>query len=155
MPCAVQRDRGLLGPWFLLVMILATLDLGITIAGIVAGIGFEANPLFAFFTQRGVGFMLVGAVIYYGSLIAIFSFTREWLQSIVVGLLVTVHIYGFLSWVRLAFVPQVDVLFGPFALIVGPPLVASVISIVSYVKLRTCPAPLGTSAPATVRWVNE
>lgn len=131
-----DNPNPLSSAWFWVIIFLAWIDLTITFTGLRFDIGSEANPFFAWFVQNGALFMVLGVGIY--SLILLFWFRNvpPVLRAVSVGVLVAAHTWGIFSWAQHWF-PVLDIFFGPFALIVGPPLVGSVLTIWAFIDPET------------------
>lgn len=123
-------------PFWVMLTVIWT-DLSLTVTGIVLGMGVEANPFFVWFTQNGVAAMLAGILIYIVILMVWFSYIPDFMRAITAGFLITIHIWGTLSWVRL-WIEPVDQLFGVFYLMVGAALLGTVFTAWILLDLKTC-----------------
>lgn len=141
--CRIQGKKPpLKNPILWVIYILAIGDLSITYAGIQTGAGQESNPLYAAFIAHGVLGMVVGSAIYLIAILIFFEYASAWLLAIGTGTLVAVHAYGILSWVRLLYFPQVNALFSLSPILVGSGLIASFMTLYTFVDFRTCPGPI-------------
>lgn len=137
--CQRRRGPGAQSLSLLAAVVFAALDIGITMGGIVDGLGYETNPLFAPFTRLGVPWMLGGLLVYLCILFVVYSWGAYWLQATVTGVLIAVHTFGVLSWIRLGIYPPANILFtDPFYSITGPAVLAALGTIASYVDLTSC-----------------
>lgn len=104
----------------------------------VWGVGEEANPFYAPFTEAGVEWMFIGVFIY-GALVYIwFLKIPGWTRAVSAGALVMIHFWGAISWIRMT-LDSAQFFFDPFWIIVLPPTVGSMITFLILVNFRTCP----------------
>ena len=114
------------------------IDLSLTFVGITEGIGEEANPFYAWFTQQNPTWMIVGVVLYITIILLWFHISPDWIRTITTGFLITIHTYGAMSWARNWF-ETFGVFFDFFWLIVGPALLGSIFTFWTWVELTSCP----------------
>lgn len=141
--CQIQGKKTPLHTLTLwVIFILAMGDLSITYAGVQAGVGHETNSLYAFFIAHGLIGMIIGSAIYLTAILLFFEYASTWLLAIGTGVLVAIHTYGILSWVRILYFPQVNALFAVSPIVFGSALIAAFMTIYTYVDFRTCPGPI-------------
>lgn len=107
-----QRD-------FHAILAVVLIDLGLTITGINAGVGSEANPFYIPFTES-MDLMLIGLGIYVAILAALSlvlsGATRKVLASLAFGM----HIAGLMTWMPLhGIVPEITQHFNIFYYMLG------------------------------------
>lgn len=136
-----RGTRTLAGlPTTLVVIVFVALDMGVTIGGVTNGLGVEADPLFRPITQLGVLPMLLTFFVYLGLVFIVFTWAPPWVQAIIAGFLITIHLMGFLSWLRMHALPQLQILYTNIEYRVGIPAgVAALTTLLAYVDLSTCP----------------
>lgn len=85
---------------FQAITLLAVIDLGLTMPGILSGSGIEMSPFYRPFTES-FGLMLLGAGIYLSLLLGLNILLERPLRTILATTAVGMHIGGILSWLRL------------------------------------------------------
>jgi len=137
--------------WFWVIIGLVWVDLSITFTGIKYGVGGEGNPFYSPFVEYGEPAMVIGVAIYTLILLVWFRYTPPVLRAISVGVLVSAHTWGIMSWLR-NWIPEFNFFFGTFIMIVIPPLLGSVLTI--WVFLEPDEFSLGQTDDR-ITWVNE
>ena len=123
---------------FWIVVAFIWLDLTMTFIGLqVWESGVEANPFYAPFTEAGVLWMFAGVVVYMFLVYLWFLKVPGWVRAISTGALVTIHLWGSLSWIRNV-ASGLDPFFDFWWLMVLPPVLGSVLTFLVLVRVRTC-----------------
>lgn len=135
---------------FLLVLTLVWLDLSLTFTGIevLEGVS-EANPIYAWFVEQGTGWMFIGGIIYVVLLFLWFQFLPGWARSISAGALVSIHLWGVMSWLRNWF-STFDIFFDFWWTLVLPPILGATVTLFTFVYFQSCPGIPGRRSEFTL-----
>lgn len=85
---------------FQAITLLAVIDLGLTMPGILSGAGSEMSPFYRPFTES-LGLMLLGAGLYLGILLGLNIILERPVRTILAATAVGMHVGGIVSWLRL------------------------------------------------------